>query len=41
VSSGHSEFFQWNPMFADCRRFDYRNNYLSTEGDVFRGIIRR
>ena len=27
-------------IFADCRRFDYRNNYLSTEGNVFRGLKR-
>ncbi|GLY80128.1 glycoside hydrolase family 47 protein [Actinoallomurus iriomotensis] len=31
----------WYLLFADCPRFDYRNNYLSTEGAVLRGIIRR
>jgi mannosyl-oligosaccharide alpha-1,2-mannosidase len=25
-------------MFARARRFDYRNNYLSTEGNIFRGL---
>ncbi len=25
-------------IFADCRRFDYRRNYLSTEGNVLLGI---
>ncbi len=30
----------WFLMFADCKRFDYRHNYLSTEGDVFKGFIR-
>ncbi len=25
-------------MFGAARRFDCRNNYLSTEGNVFRGI---
>ncbi len=30
----------WFLMFADCRRFDYRHNYLSTEGNVFWGITR-
>jgi hypothetical protein len=30
----------WYLMFANCPRFDYRDNYLSTEGDAFRGIIR-
>ena len=27
----------WYLMFADCPRFDYRDNYLSTEGAVLRG----
>jgi hypothetical protein len=31
----------WYLMFANCPRFDYEHNYLSTEGDAFRGIIRR
>jgi hypothetical protein len=26
-------------MFADSPRFDYQNNYLTTEGDVLRGLI--
>jgi mannosyl-oligosaccharide alpha-1,2-mannosidase len=30
----------WYLMFADTPRFDYQDNYLSTEGNVFRGIIR-
>ncbi|MGH3381904.1 MAG: glycoside hydrolase family 47 protein [Actinoallomurus sp.] len=30
----------WYLLFADCPRFDYRNNYLSTEGAVLRGVIR-
>jgi Glycosyl hydrolase family 47 len=25
-------------MFARARRFDYRHNYLSTEGNIFRGL---
>jgi Glycosyl hydrolase family 47 len=25
-------------MFARARRFDYRSNYLSTEGNIFRGL---
>jgi mannosyl-oligosaccharide alpha-1,2-mannosidase len=28
----------WYLMFADTPRFDYSNNYLSTEGNVFRGL---
>jgi hypothetical protein len=28
----------WYLMFGAARRFDYRDNYLSTEGNVFRGI---
>lgn len=31
----------WYLMFTDVPRFDYRNNYLSTEGNVFRGLRRR
>jgi hypothetical protein len=31
----------WYLLFADCPRFDYRNNYLSTEGAVLRGVLRR
>ncbi|HEU4426518.1 MAG TPA: glycoside hydrolase family 47 protein, partial [Pilimelia sp.] len=31
----------WYLMFADTDRFNYRNNYLSTEGNVFRGLRRR
>ncbi|MFI0453939.1 glycoside hydrolase family 47 protein [Actinomadura sp. 6N118] len=31
----------WYLMFTDARRFDYRNNYLSTEGNIFRGLLRR
>ena len=27
-------------IFSNCRRFDYRNNYLSTEGNVLRGLKR-
>ncbi|HEU4958858.1 MAG TPA: glycoside hydrolase family 47 protein [Sphingomonas sp.] len=27
-------------IFADCPRFDYRDHYLSTEGNVFRGFRR-
>jgi len=27
-------------LFSDTKRFDYKNNYLSTEGNVFRGFIR-
>jgi len=27
-------------IFSDCQRFDYRRNYLSTEGNVFRGFRR-
>lgn len=27
-------------LFADTPRFDYRNNYLSTEGNVLKGLIR-
>ncbi|GAA4638737.1 hypothetical protein GCM10023196_097660 [Actinoallomurus vinaceus] len=30
----------WYLMFSDCPRFNYRDNYLSTEGDVFKGFIR-
>ena len=26
-------------MFADCPRFDYRDNYLSTEGNVLKGLL--
>jgi mannosyl-oligosaccharide alpha-1,2-mannosidase len=28
----------WYLMFGAARRFDYRDNYLSTEGNVFRGL---
>jgi hypothetical protein len=28
-------------LFADSPRFDYRENYLSTEGAVLRGVLRR
>jgi len=28
-------------MFAHSPRFDYRDNYLTTEGNVLRGLIRR
>jgi hypothetical protein len=31
----------WYLMFTEADRFDYRNNYLSTEGNVFRGLRRR
>jgi mannosyl-oligosaccharide alpha-1,2-mannosidase len=31
----------WYLMFANTDRFNYRNNYLSTEGNVFRGLRRR
>ncbi|GAA2445793.1 hypothetical protein GCM10010191_73420 [Actinomadura vinacea] len=31
----------WYLMFAKADRFDYRSNYLSTEGNVFRGLLRR
>ncbi|SFN30608.1 mannosyl-oligosaccharide alpha-1,2-mannosidase [Actinomadura madurae] len=31
----------WYLMFAKAPRFDYRNNYLSTEGNAFRGLRRR
>jgi hypothetical protein len=31
----------WYLMFADTPRFDYADNYLSTEGNVFRGLRRR
>jgi mannosyl-oligosaccharide alpha-1,2-mannosidase len=31
----------WYLLFAGCPRFDYENNYLSTEGAVLRGVIRR
>ena len=27
-------------IFSDCARFDYRDNYLSTEGNVLRGLRR-
>ena len=30
----------WYLMFSGTGRFDYRNNYLSTEGNVFRGVRR-
>src|SRR6266545_4481712 len=30
----------WYLMFSGTPRFDYRNNYLSTEGNVFRGTRR-
>ena len=30
----------WYLMFADTPRFDYDHNYLSTEGNVFRGLLR-
>jgi mannosyl-oligosaccharide alpha-1,2-mannosidase len=30
----------WYLMFSGTNRFDYRNNYLSTEGNVFRGVRR-
>ena len=30
----------WYLMFSGTERFDYRNNYLSTEGNVFRGVRR-
>jgi mannosyl-oligosaccharide alpha-1,2-mannosidase len=28
----------WYLLFGNAPRFDYRNNYLSTEGNVFRGL---
>jgi hypothetical protein len=31
----------WYLMFTEVPRFDYGNNYLSTEGNVFRGLLRR
>ncbi|MFD0856274.1 glycoside hydrolase family 47 protein, partial [Actinomadura adrarensis] len=31
----------WYLMFTEAPRFDYGNNYLSTEGNVFRGLLRR
>ncbi|HEY8480962.1 MAG TPA: glycoside hydrolase family 47 protein [Spirillospora sp.] len=31
----------WYLMFTNAPRFDYRRNYLSTEGNVFRGLRRR
>lgn len=31
----------WYLMFTDAPRFDYRRNYLSTEGNVLRGFRRR
>ncbi|OLB65539.1 MAG: hypothetical protein AUI10_06320 [Actinobacteria bacterium 13_2_20CM_2_72_6] len=31
----------WYLMFSGTNRFDYRDNYLSTEGNVFRGVRRR
>jgi mannosyl-oligosaccharide alpha-1,2-mannosidase len=31
----------WYLMFANTDRFNYRHNYLSTEGNVFRGLRRR
>lgn len=31
----------WYLMFAGTPRFDYADNYLSTEGNVFRGLRRR
>jgi len=31
----------WYLMFSGTDRFDYRNNYLSTEGNIFRGVRRR
>lgn len=31
----------WYLMFSGTDRFDYRDNYLSTEGNVFRGVRRR
>ena len=30
----------WYLMFSGTARFDYRRNYLSTEGNVFRGVRR-
>ncbi|MDT5038571.1 MAG: hypothetical protein QOE03_3756 [Micromonosporaceae bacterium] len=30
----------WYLLFSDAPRFDYRHNYLSTEGNVFRGLRR-
>jgi mannosyl-oligosaccharide alpha-1,2-mannosidase len=27
-------------IFSDCPRFDYQNNYLSTEGNVLKGLKR-
>ena len=27
-------------IFSDCPRFDYRDNYLSTEGNVLKGLKR-
>lgn len=27
-------------IFSDCPRFDYRDNYLSTEGNVLNGLRR-
>jgi mannosyl-oligosaccharide alpha-1,2-mannosidase len=27
-------------IFADCRRFDYRKNVLTTEGNVLKGFRR-
>ena len=26
-------------MFGRAQRFDYNNNYLTTEGDVLRGLL--
>ena len=30
----------WYLTFSGTDRFDYRNNYLSTEGNVLRGVRR-
>jgi mannosyl-oligosaccharide alpha-1,2-mannosidase len=47
VQADHCPGYWWSEqmkyywlIFANCRRFDYRRNYLSTEGNVLRGLQR-
>jgi len=47
VQADHCPGYWWSEqmkyywlIFSDCRRFDYRRNYLSTEGNVLRGLRR-
>jgi len=48
VQSDHCPGYWWSEqmkyyylIFSDTQRFDYRRNYLSTEGNILRGLRRR